>query len=703
MTMPTIKPISAKRIWRIAQAASLFTITAVFLGTSTAQALSNKQVRAFDRGAYYYNTEVCGGNGEQGTQKTIVIDPGHSGKAITTQDESGLKDFDYPNPSEAKPLENEEMMYVALNLKKKLAGDGYRVVLTKGNDLDADDAKTVRSDAVKKGARESVSLRERAEIANAQNADLAISLHDDHGQQWDWAELYTQKADLLYDKDGKTKEIDPLYRTGTKGKVEFTDKAVAKESQRIGWIFQEERSKAEKHPVKNTDANFAGREGLDGGNIPQVMLYAQVPWVYNEVGAAPVGQHLSQEHLDQYVDGNYQAIKKALPVMAGGTTNLAGKDNLEKAFNYFVSKGLSDVQVAGILGNLIVENGSEKLDPKQVELRGDGITRADKPIRDRGYGIAQWTNASRQIGLEEMAAKQNKSPGDLGVQLDWLWKELTTTEKAALEDLRKQKSVESATLSFQNKFERPRSLTESIKLRTDYAKKVLKAYGNGNEGGILTAEDDTTGRATCTGGGDAAINCDDPTLTTSGMSNTRKNVVCLAKQELKKWKNGELTPGRDFLKYEAKEDGKKGKDVWAWCSEFASWIYYKGGYPFEGGLDGGWRHPPVEGVVKMGNKGGKFETHGAKGYTPKPGDLAIYKNGANIAASSDLPNGWYDHIAIVTEVKGNAMTIIGGNQSGGGGGPTASRVSENKLTRLSSGGWDAYKQQTVVGFVSPKN
>jgi N-acetylmuramoyl-L-alanine amidase len=692
MTAPTIAPKTAQRIRRVAQATSLLTMALVFVSTSAAHALSNKQVRAFDRGAYYYNTEVCGGNGDKGVQKTIVIDPGHSGKSITTQDESGLKDFDYPNPSEAKPLENEEMMYVALNLKKKLASDGYRVVLTKGNDLDADDAKTVRSDAVKKGARESVSLRERANIANAQNADLAISLHDDHGQQWDWAELYTQKVGL--------------YREGSKGKVEFTDKAVATESQRIGKIFQEERGKAEKHTVQNKDADFGGREGLDGGNIPQVMLYAQVPWVYNEVGAAPVGQHLSQEHLDQYVDGNYQAIKKALPVVAGGTTNLSGKDNIEKSFRYFVSKGLSDLQAAAIIGNLMVEGGAQ-MDPKQVEIRGDGITRADKPIRNRGYGIAQWTFPSRQEGLEAMAAKQNKGPGDLGVQLDFLWKELNSNYKGALEDLRKQKDIAQAVESFQNKFENPADKQGSLKRRTDYAKAALKAYGSGNEGGTLTAEDDTTGTATCTGGGDAAINCDDPTLTTSDMSNTRKNVVCLAKKELKAWKDGELTPGTDFQKYMVKEDGKKGKQEHSWCAEFAGWIFYKAGYPFHGGSDGGWRMPWVGDVVAMGNKDDKFKTVSAKGYTPKPGDMAIYQGGSNLTPPSKLTGGIkYEHISIVTEVKGNAMTIIGGNQSGGNGGfgewYNRSRVSENKLTRGSNGGYNSYGQ-TVIGFVTPKD
>jgi N-acetylmuramoyl-L-alanine amidase len=682
MTLPHIQPATAKRIRRIAQATALLTMVVVFGGVTTVEALSNKQVRAFDRGARYYNTEVCGGNGDKGTQKTIVIDPGHSGKSITNQDESGLKDFDYPNPSAAKPLENEEMMYVSLNLKKKLQDAGYRVTLTKGNNLDVNDAKTVKSDAVKEGARESVSLRERANIANSQNADLAVSFHDDHGQQFGWAELYTQKVGL--------------YREGSKGKVEFTDKAVATESQRIGKIFETERAKAEGHPVANKDANFAGREGLDGGNIPQVMLYAQVPWVYNEVGAAPVGQHMSQGNMDKYVEGSFEAIKKALPVVAGGTSNLAGKDNLQKSFNYFVSKGLSDLQSAAILGNLMVES-SETLDPKIVE----GGTRSETIIAGKGYGIAQWTSKGRQDGLKDMAAKQNKGVGDLGVQLDWLWKELNSAEKPALEDLRKQKSVESATKSFQDKFERPADLVGSLARRTSLAKKVLNTYGTGNEGGTLTASDDTTGTATCTGGGDAAINCDDPTLTTSDMSNTRKNVVCIAKQELKKWKDGELTPGRDFLKYEVKEEGKKGSDVWAWCSEFASWVYMKAGYEFKGTTDG-WRIPYVANVVAMGNKNEKFETHSAKGYTPKPGDLAIYAGGGSNVTPPSKPSGdHYEHISIVTEVKGNAMTIIGGNQSGTRG-PTTSRVSENKLTRASNGGYSSWGQ-TVVAFVSPKN
>ena len=47
-----------------------------------------------------------------------------------------------------------------------------------------------------------------------------------------------------------------------------------------------------------------------------------------------------------------------------GPINLVGNDNVEKAFRYFVSRGLSTAQSAGIVGNLIAESG---VDPNIVQ------------------------------------------------------------------------------------------------------------------------------------------------------------------------------------------------------------------------------------------------------------------------------------------------------------------------------------------------
>ena len=89
----------------------------------------------------------------------IVIDPGHSGRSIRSRTINGLLDFDYPNHPEIT-----EMFDISTCVSKGLRADGYRVILTK------------------KRASDSVSLTERAEIANRAKAALAISVHDDHGQ-----------------------------------------------------------------------------------------------------------------------------------------------------------------------------------------------------------------------------------------------------------------------------------------------------------------------------------------------------------------------------------------------------------------------------------------------------------------------------------------------------------------------------------------
>ena len=43
----------------------------------------------------------------------------------------------------------------------------------------------------------------------------------------------------------------------------------------------------------------------------------------------------------------------------GSTGTLTGNDNLEKIYNYFLGKGLTDFQAAGIVGNISQESGGD--------------------------------------------------------------------------------------------------------------------------------------------------------------------------------------------------------------------------------------------------------------------------------------------------------------------------------------------------------
>lgn len=109
-------------------------------------------------------------------------------------------------------------------------------------------------------------------------------------------------------------------------------------------------------------------------------------------------------------------------------TVLQGNDNLEKSWNFFLGKGLDDIQTAGLVGNFMWESGGgTTIDPSAENEIG-------------AYGIAQWLGG-RKVALNAYAALKSKPVNDLGIQLAFVWVELrgaggiAATEGAAYEAL----------------------------------------------------------------------------------------------------------------------------------------------------------------------------------------------------------------------------------------------------------------------------
>ncbi len=165
---------------------------------------------------------------------------------------------------------------------------------------------------------------------------------------------------------------------------------------------------------------------------------------------------------------------------SGSGGNLPGNTNEEKVYNYLRIKGLSSIQIAGVMGNLHAEGHFEPklVQYEHVNCRGE-ISQAGKPTslcdfividNNTGYGIAQWTSGGRQQALHDFAVKQKTIDGDLTTQLDFLWQEFNTTfSNSVLTPLKATNDLTVATDIVLKKFECPSPCVNIIKDPTSTA------------------------------------------------------------------------------------------------------------------------------------------------------------------------------------------------------------------------------------------
>ncbi|HEX7701567.1 MAG TPA: phage tail tip lysozyme [Kofleriaceae bacterium] len=138
--------------------------------------------------------------------------------------------------------------------------------------------------------------------------------------------------------------------------------------------------------------------------------------------------------------------------------------NDQAAFNFFIAKGLTNFQAAGIVGNLDQESG---VNPASVQSGGPG------------RGIAQWSvggrwDTSANDNATSYAASQNEARGTLNLQLEFIWYELSTIGYG-FTDLKATTNVTDATVAFMAKYEICGNCVQTQ--RVTYAKAVLAAYG----------------------------------------------------------------------------------------------------------------------------------------------------------------------------------------------------------------------------------
>lgn len=184
---------------------------------------------------------------------------------------------------------------------------------------------------------------------------------------------------------------------------------------------------------------------------------------YNQVQApsqieyTPIGEELTnQENLDRIQSRNqkkegfagWNPLEQTVQEVPDDRTPTGNQ-----IVNFFMNKGLTKNQAKGIYGNIMQESGG-----KHNIVSRDG---------HNSYGLAQWTGTRKA----RLFSKYGTNP-TVNQQLEYLWSELNSTEKGALNALRNTSTVEDATKVFMQKFERPANWAANFKNRLKHANSV---------------------------------------------------------------------------------------------------------------------------------------------------------------------------------------------------------------------------------------
>jgi hypothetical protein len=162
--------------------------------------------------------------------------------------------------------------------------------------------------------------------------------------------------------------------------------------------------------------------------------------------------------------------------VAQSTAALSPSANDATAFFFFVGKGLTPIQAAGIVGNLDQES---QVDPGAVQAGGPG------------RGIAQWSVGGRwdtdaNDNVVWYAGTQGESSSSLNLQLEFVWYELQTFSSYGLAALQASTNVTDATVAFETDFEGCGTCDQST--RISYAEAALAAYGTVDYGAAYVAQ-----------------------------------------------------------------------------------------------------------------------------------------------------------------------------------------------------------------------
>lgn len=193
---------------------------------------------------------------------------------------------------------------------------------------------------------------------------------------------------------------------------------------------------------------FNGPDGGAGGNVmSNLTTFLQT--------------YANNNNLTQALSGTFGVSPSDSSSTTGSATaaNLIGNSGAQQVFNFFMGKGLTDFQSAGIVGNFMQESGCN---PESVQQGGPG------------RGLAQWSVGGRWPADGHLMT--GNVGNDMAAQLNYVWSELQGGFAATLTQLKATTNVTDATTVFEATYEI--AGIAALDKRIAYAQQALAQFGN---------------------------------------------------------------------------------------------------------------------------------------------------------------------------------------------------------------------------------
>lgn len=160
--------------------------------------------------------------------------------------------------------------------------------------------------------------------------------------------------------------------------------------------------------------------------------------------------------------------------------------NEKVIWDFLIKKTNNPYGTAAIMGNLMAESSLNPANATGKNRTDNYVKDADREMVDFihdgvAFGLVQWCYWSRKEGLWNFAKSRNTSVGNLSMQLEYLWLELTQY-KTAYNAIMSATDIRTASDVFMTKYENPAGQGEAAKKkRADYGRKFFDMFAEQKE------------------------------------------------------------------------------------------------------------------------------------------------------------------------------------------------------------------------------